>query len=272
MRRRSILACGAIAVAITALATATAVAHDHGRSHNKSGFRTSKPAMLTGVKAGVDITPLLTVGDILNSGFRFEAIPDGISLRKRGSGRLDLLVNHETSKVPFPYVTPGPTEANSENDFDNAQVSQLSPEPAFGRRPQRQVRDPESARLPALLLELPRHEKEGFSRDIFFTNEETPDYVFRQEDSWPPPIGDPAEREAGLVVARDVRNGKQHPIYGMGRHNHENSVAIPGYGSRSSSRATTRSRAGRSARSRAFPMCRPRSRSSTRTWRPAPMS
>jgi hypothetical protein len=73
--------------------------------------------------------------------------------------------------------------------------------------------------------------KEGFSRSIFFTNEETPDYVFRQEDSWPPPIGDPAEREAGLVVARDVRNGKQHPIYGMGRHNHENSVAIPGYGS-----------------------------------------
>ena len=54
--------------------------------------------------------------------------------------------------------------------------------------------------------------------------------MFRQEDSWPPPIGDPAEREAGLVVARDVRSGKQHPIYGMGRHNHENSVAVPGYG------------------------------------------
>jgi len=54
--------------------------------------------------------------------------------------------------------------------------------------------------------------------------------VFRREDSWPPPIGDPNEREAGVVVARDARNGKQHPIYGMGRHNHENSVAIPGYG------------------------------------------
>ena len=72
--------------------------------------------------------------------------------------------------------------------------------------------------------------KEGFSREILFTNEESPDYVFRQEASWPPPIGSPAEREAGLVVALDVRNGKHRPIYGMGRHNHENAVAIPGYG------------------------------------------
>jgi hypothetical protein len=72
--------------------------------------------------------------------------------------------------------------------------------------------------------------KEGFSRDILFTNEETPDYVFRQEDSWPPPIGSPAEREAGLVVALDVRTGKQRAIHGMGRHNHENSVPLPGYG------------------------------------------
>ena len=54
--------------------------------------------------------------------------------------------------------------------------------------------------------------------------------MFRQEDSWPPPIGDPNEREAGLVVALDVKTGKHHPIQGMGRHNHENSVAVPGYG------------------------------------------
>ena len=72
--------------------------------------------------------------------------------------------------------------------------------------------------------------KEGFTRDILFTNEESPDYVLRQTNSWPPAIGDPAEKEGGLVVALDVRTGKHHPIYGMGRHNHENSVAIPGYG------------------------------------------
>ena len=71
--------------------------------------------------------------------------------------------------------------------------------------------------------------KEGFTRDILFTNEESPDYVYRQEESWPPVAGSPAEQEVGLVVALDVRTGKQRPIYGMGRHNHENAVAVPGY-------------------------------------------
>ncbi len=29
---------------------------------------------------------------------------------------MDLYINHETSKVPFPYVTAAPTAANGEND------------------------------------------------------------------------------------------------------------------------------------------------------------
>ena len=53
--------------------------------------------------------------------------------------------------------------------------------------------------------------------------------MFRQEASWPPPIGDPNEKQIGVVVALDVQTGQYHPIYGMGRHNHENSVAIPGF-------------------------------------------
>ena len=30
------------------------------------------------------------------------------------------------------------------------------------------------------------------------------------------------------VVAYDVKRGKQKPVYGMGRHNHENTVIVPG--------------------------------------------
>ena len=71
--------------------------------------------------------------------------------------------------------------------------------------------------------------KEGFDQDVFFTNEESPDYVFRQENSWPPPIGDPAEEENGVVLALDPSTGHYETIYGMGRHNHENNVAIPGF-------------------------------------------
>jgi hypothetical protein len=186
--------------------------------------------MLTPVKPGASVTPLMTVGDTLRSGYRFEAIPDGISVRNRGWGTVDLFVNHETGKVPFPFVPAAPTAANGENDFDNAQVSRLT----LSRRSAGVLHGSFAIssrfgyqRFCSNYLATWR---EGFSRPIFFTNEETPDYVFRREDSWPPPIGDPREREAGVVVALDVRSGKHRPIYGMGRHNHENSVAIPGYG------------------------------------------
>ena len=222
--RRSILACAVLAVSITVAGGGSALAH------HKSGFKTGQPSMLTPVLPGTTVTPLMTVGDRLRSGYRFEAIPDGISVRTRGRGRVDLYVNHETSKVPFPYNTAAPTAANGENDFDNSQVSRLTLnrwsagvlngsfaiESRFGYQ-----------RFCSNFLATWR---EGFDREILFTNEESPDYVFRQETSWPPPIGSAAEEEAGLVVALDVRTGKHQPIYGMGRHNHENSVAIPGYG------------------------------------------
>jgi len=186
--------------------------------------------MLTAVKSGVGIDPLLTVGDVLGSGYRFEAIPDGISVRTRGRGRADLFVNHETSKVPFPYNTAAPTAANGENDFDNAQVSRLILNQHSAGVLNGKFVIPSRLGYQRFCSNYLATAREDFSRSIFFTNEESPDYVFRQEDSWPPPIGDPAEREAGLVVALDVKTGKQHPIYGMGRHNHENNVAIPGYG------------------------------------------
>jgi hypothetical protein len=171
----------------------------------------------------------LTVGDTLNSGYRFEAIPDGIALRTRGQGRVDLYVNHETSKVPFPYVTATPTAANGENDFDNAQVSQLILNQHSAGVLNGSFAIGSASGYQRFCSNYLATEKEGFSREILFTNEETPDYVFRREASWPPAIGDPNEKEAGTVVALDVRTGKHHPIPGMGRHNHENSVALPGF-------------------------------------------
>jgi len=197
---------------------------------NNSGFKTAQPSMLTAVMSGVQITPLLTVGDVLPSGFRYEAIPDGISLRTRGQGRVDLFVNHETSKVPFPYVTAGPTALNSENDFDNAQVSQLILNQRSAGVLNGSFAISSSSGYQRFCSNYLATSREGFNRDILFTNEEAIDYVFRQEASWPPPIGDPAERQIGLVVALDVQTGKHHPIYGMGRFNHENNVAVPGFG------------------------------------------
>ena len=121
MRGRTTLLVAALLAAVAALAPATAL------GKQKPGFKTSKPPMLTPVKPGVTVTPLMTVGDTLASGYRFESIPDGISLLNRGSKRANVFVNHETGKVPFPWSpTGGNTEANAENDFDNSQLSKLT--------------------------------------------------------------------------------------------------------------------------------------------------
>ena len=228
MRTRAIVACAAVGMTILASGAGTAVA-GHRDQHGHGGFKTTQASMLTPVMPGVTLTPLLTVGDRLRSGYRFESIPDGISLRTRGKGRADLYVNHETGKVPFPYNSVAPTAANGENDFDNAQVSRLIVNQHSAGVLHGSFAIPSAFGYQRFCSNYLATAREGFDREILFTNEETPDYVYRQEDSWPPLMGSPAEQEAGLVVALDVKTGRHRPIFGMGRHNHENSVAIPGY-------------------------------------------
>jgi hypothetical protein len=219
-----------MAFACAALAMATAISGTTAMAAGNGGFKTAQPSMLTAIKSGVTVTPLLTVGDVFgDSGFRFEAIPDGISVLVRGQGRVDLYVNHETSKVPFPFNAANPMDSNGQSDFDNSQVSHL-----ILNRNSAGVLDgsfaiPSSGGFQRFCSNFLATAKEGFSRDILFTNEESPDYVFRQEDSWPPPVGDPDEEENGVTIAYDVRTGQYHTVYGMGRFNHENNVAIPGY-------------------------------------------
>ena len=102
--------------------TAVALAGD-----NDSGYKTSQPSMLmTGRPVDVSSRRSRPSGRCCRASFRFESIPDGISLRTRGNGRVDVYVNHETSTVPFPYTPAAPTEANSQNDFTNAEVTMLA--------------------------------------------------------------------------------------------------------------------------------------------------
>jgi hypothetical protein len=222
MRRRTAFACAVLAMA-TAISGTTALAAGSG------GFKTSRPSMLTAVKSGVTITPLLTVGDVLPSGYRFESIPDGISVRPAGHGLTDLFVNHETSKVPFPFTTPAsPSAATGQSDFDNAQVSQLSVN-AAGRVLDGSFVIDSGGGFQRFCSNFLATSKEGFDQDVFFTNEESPDYAIRQENSWPPPLSNAGAEENGVVIALDPDTGDYHTIYGMGRFNHENDVAIPGY-------------------------------------------
>jgi hypothetical protein len=195
------------------------------------GTKTSQDPMLTPVGAGITAEAIITVGETAgDNGYIFEAIPDGISIRNRGKDTVEVFVNHETSRVPFPYPVGGtPTPANAQNDFDNAQLSRLIlNKPSAGVQTGKLVitSDQNYQRFCSNYLATAA---EGFDRELLFTNEETPDWVNRTGNAWPTTVGAPTAREAGVVVAYDPKTNKNSPIWGMGRHNHENAVPVPGY-------------------------------------------
>jgi hypothetical protein len=189
------------------------------------GFKTDQDPMLTPLEAEVSVDPIITVGETVGS-YKFEAIPDGISIRSTAAGT-EIWVNHETARVPFPYNLP-PSSAN-QNDFDNAQLSHLWLDPATASVLNGELVIRSSENFQRFCSNYLATSKEGFDRPILFTNEETPDWTNRTGTSWPATIGAPEAREDGYVVAVDPATGEHRAILGMGRHNHENSVAIPGY-------------------------------------------
>jgi hypothetical protein len=180
----------------------------------------------------------------------FEAIPDGISFFASGKNEATVLVNHETSTVPFPY-NPGPpgnpppspvspTSTNSFNDFKNSELSELVIRKGGQILSAEMVIDTGAGyhRFCSNFLAT----SDGFeSRPLLFTNEEGIDWV--SEDliadgdaeglNWTSGTnfeGAAGARQIGAVVAYDPASGNHQFIWGMGRHNHENTVAIPGYG------------------------------------------
>jgi hypothetical protein len=72
-------------------------------------------------------------------------------------------------------------------------------------------------------------EAEGFDEPIFFANEETNDVVAVLSGAvyGPDPSLD-SLRQAGYAVALNTVTGSYDEIAGMGRHNHENTVVVPG--------------------------------------------
>jgi hypothetical protein len=203
----------AVLVMLLALVVITGSA---GAGDNDAGFKTSQAAMLTPLVPGSSVTPIITVGETVRD-YRFEAIPDGISLDPNGQGTVDVYVNHETSTVPF----------QGTSDFDNAQVSRLRLNQHSAGVLRGDFTITSSENFQRFCSNYLATAKEGFERSIFFTNEETSDFVNRTGQAFPP---GPGAEQAGVVVATDVRSGEHKVIYGMGRHNHENDVAIPGYG------------------------------------------
>ena len=213
----------AVLIALTAIALATLPA---SAKPTRPGFTTAEDPMITNLVGG-SVAPIITVGDTIG-GYTFEAIPDGIAISPNGNGTVDVFVNHETSTVPFPYSLTAP--AGNLNDFTDSMVSKLKLHQATaGVLSASYVIDDDDNfhRFCSSFLATQEH---GFKKSLLFTNEEGIDWVNRTGMQWPATIGDAAAREIGVVVAHNVNTGQTRPIWGMGRHNHENSVALKPYG------------------------------------------
>jgi hypothetical protein len=194
------------------------------------GFLTKQPAMITPVAPGSSVLPIITVPESgkqgEKSGWRFDALPDGIGFGISRKKDVTIYVNHETSTVPFPYNQNNPNPENSQNDFDNAQLSEVTLSLKNAGVLSGSFVIPSSANYQRFCSNFLIGPAEGFSDPLLITNEEATDRVNRTGMAWPP---GPDAEQAGLAVAYDPATGAYRSIYGLGRMNHENSVPIPGY-------------------------------------------
>jgi len=178
-------------------------------------------AMLTldlSVPAGTCARPIINVGDTVGS-FVFEGIPDGIGAMPGAGGNVEVFVNHEQSRIPFGSA-----------DFDWASVSHLTLDAnahvTAGSEPL-----PDSAGFQRFCSATMAGPDQGLSSFVFLTGEEAPERVAVPAGA---PYGaDPAyapanDRQSGYSVVLDPVTGDFTQVAGMGRHNHENEMVLPG--------------------------------------------
>jgi hypothetical protein len=158
-------------------------------------------------------------------GFEFNGIPDGIGAVQLEEGEVEVFVNHEESQVPFP-APPAPDAAA---DFQDSTVSQLTLDETTASMIDATVALPASAGFMRFCSANMAGPDQGLSRYTFFTNEETNDIVDVPAEApyGPDPSLDP-NRQGGYSVLLDVEDGTFTEVAGMGRHNHENTLLIPG--------------------------------------------
>jgi hypothetical protein len=185
----------------------------------------------TGAVAGVTFTPLINSGDVA-FGDTFEGLPDGIGIVP-GPGAnpsyVDMYVNHEQSHVPFGLNASSVyADGTGIGDPHDSSVTRVRVRLSDKAIIDMEVVLPGSAGF-IRFCSSTIVSGFGFPHPMLFTNEESNDVL-------PVPAGatygaDPSvapNRQAGYTVVLDTVTGEYKPIVGMGRHNHENQVLIPG--------------------------------------------
>ncbi len=207
VRPWSLLAAAGAMVLVTATPASAAV-----------GFLTSEAPYITLTGPG-SVTAIISSGDVVD-GVEFQGLPDGVGMVPGAAGTVDVYVAHEQTTVPF---------FNSA-DYEDASVAKLTLSTADASVVGAEVAvspDDGYLRFCSAGVVGPA---EGFSTYTFFTGEETNDIV--DVPTGAPYAADPAlapQRQGGYVVALNTETGESAPIAGMGRLNHENTIALPGY-------------------------------------------
>lgn len=215
-------------VLITALPTSTFGAHGH--PNPATPYVALTPAAGLGT-----IVPLINSGETFG-GVMFEGIPDGLGLVPVGDGtdQMDLFVAFEQSHVPFDPDGPGPSGAFA--DFEDSSVHRARidfTDPSHIQLTQLQEVLPPTAGFIRFCSAFMAGPAQGFAEYTFFVNEESNDIVDIDPARVPDaPYGsDPAiapYRQAGYSAWLNTATLGYDEISRMGRHNHENTVVIPG--------------------------------------------
>jgi hypothetical protein len=175
---------------------------------------------LTGAVAGGQVVPLINSGDWFD-GETFEGIPDGIGIVPVGRGNryVDLYVNFEQSHVPFQGFA----------DFEDSSVQRARLDLQEMQLTKLDEVLPASAGFIRFCSAFMAGPEQGFHRYTFFVNEESNDIIDIPAGA---PYGADRSvapyRQAGYSVFLDTKKGTYRQIAGNGRHNHENTVIVPG--------------------------------------------
>jgi hypothetical protein len=215
-RPRALRVLLAVLAALSLIAALPASTLSTGRHPNPTFAYVS----LTADAAGGMVVPLINSGQTFD-GETFEGIPDGIGIVPVGDGQryIDLYVNFEQSHVPFSGFA----------DFEDSSVQRARLDLKRLQLTKLDEVLPPSAGYIRFCSAFMAGPAEGFSDYTLFLNEESNDVV--EVPAGAPYGSDPSVapyRQAGYAVALNTKTGVYSQIPVAGRHNHENTVVIPG--------------------------------------------
>jgi hypothetical protein len=214
------------ALALVLILPASSLAWHDGNTDSHPFVRLEGAYAPGGATPG-DLVPLINSGEEFDD-VTFQGIPDGLGVvpGPSGSGWIDIYVAHEESHVPF-----GTTATNVFADLQDSSVTRVRMNIATRAILEMEVALPASAGFIRFCSAFMAGPAQGFSNYTFLLNEESNDIL-------PVPAGAPygadaasvgsGRRQAGYSVYLNTATGKFDEIAGAGRHNHENTVVVPG--------------------------------------------